>query len=208
MCVVGSSLSLVQSRLGRCVGYLSLSNLGVVFLSLSISGPIGVMGGLVLLALRGLSLLIWGISFHTLRPKQASDHIADLRGRAFSNPVAFSAALLSGLSLVGIPGLFSFPAFWAVLRSVSDPGSPGSPAVFPQLAILFSMAAGIISLYRFARPMMQVPLAISISREGGRLFRALLLLSILSFFLLGIFPQILAPWVSRAASAFPNLVPQ
>ena len=208
MCVIGSSLSLVQSRLGRCVGYLSLSNLGVVFLSLSIAGPIGVKGGLVLLALRGLSLLVWGVSFHTLRPKQASDHIADLRGRAFSNPVAFSAALLSGLSLVGVPGLFSFPAFWAVLRSVSDPGSSGSPAVFPQLAILFSMVAGIIALYRFARPMMQVPLAISISREGGRLFRALLLVSIISFFLLGIFPQILAPWVSRAASAFPNLIPQ
>jgi formate hydrogenlyase subunit 3/multisubunit Na+/H+ antiporter MnhD subunit len=208
MCVLGSSLSLVQSRLGRCVGYLSLSNLGVVFLSLSITGPIGVKGGLVLLALRGLSLLVWGVSFHTLRPKQASDHIADLRGRAFSSPVAFSAALLSGLSLVGVPGLFSFPAFWAVLRAVSDPGSPGSPAVFPQLAILFSMAAGIISLYRFARPMMQVPLAISISREGGRLFRALLLVSIISFFLLGIFPQILAPWISRAASAFPNLIPQ
>jgi len=208
MCVIGSALSLVQNRLGRCVGYLSLSNLGVVFLSLSIAGPIGVMGGLVLLALRGLSLLVWGVSFHTLRPKQASDYISDLRGRAFSNPVAFSAALLSGLSLVGVPGLFSFPAFWSVLRSVSDPGSPGSPAVLPQLAILFSMAAGIISLYRFARPMMQVPLAISISREGGRLFRALLLVSIISFFLLGIFPQILAPWVSSAASAFPNLIPQ
>jgi formate hydrogenlyase subunit 3/multisubunit Na+/H+ antiporter MnhD subunit len=208
MCVIGSSLSLVQSRLGRCVGYLSLSNLGVVFLSLSIAGPIGVKNGLVLLALRGLSLLVWGVSFHTLRPKQASDHIAVLRGRAFTNPVAFSAALLSGLSLVGLPGLFSFPAFWAVLRSVSNPGSSGSPAVFPQLAILFSMSAGIVSLYRFARPMMQVPLALSISRGGGRLFRALLLVSIVSFFLLGVFPQILAPWVSRAASAFPNLLPQ
>jgi len=110
MCVLGSSLSLVQSRLGRCVGYLSLSNLGVVFLSLSIAGPIGVKGGLVLLALRGLSLLVWGVSFHTLRPKQASDHIADLRGRAFSSPIAFSAALLSGLSLVGVPGLFFLAA--------------------------------------------------------------------------------------------------
>jgi len=208
MCVIGSSLSLVQNRLGRCVGFLSLSNLGVVFLSLSITGPVGLKGGMLLLALRGLSLLVWGVSFHNLRPKQASDHIADLRGRAFSSPVAFSAALLSGLSLVGLPGLFSFPAFWTVLRSVTDPGSPGSPAVIPQLAILFSMVAGILSLYRFARPMMQVPLALSISRGGGRLFRALLLVSIGSIFLLGVFPQILSPWISNAASAFPNLLPK
>ncbi len=207
MCVVGSALSLVQDRLGRCVGFLSLSNLGVVFLSLSIAGGVGLKGGLLLLALRGLSLLVWGVSFHHLRPKQASDHMADLRGRAFSNPVAFSAAILSGLSLVGIPGLFSFPAFWAVLRSVSNPGSTGSPTFFPQLAILFSMAAGIISMYRFARPMMQVPLALSISRGGGRLFRALLIVSIISFFLLGLFPQIITPWISSAASAFPHLLP-
>jgi NADH:ubiquinone oxidoreductase subunit 2 (subunit N) len=208
MCLVGSSLSLVQNRLGRCVGYLSLSNLGVVFLALSISGPIGVKGGMVLLAVRGLSLLVWGVSFHMLRPKQASDHIADLRGRAFSNPIAFSAALLSGLSLVGVPGLFSFPPFWVVLRHVSDPASPGSPAVFPQLTILLSMAAGVISLYRFARPMMQVPLAISLTRGGGRLFRAVLLVSIFSFLLLGIFPQILTSWASDAATTFSNLVSQ
>jgi formate hydrogenlyase subunit 3/multisubunit Na+/H+ antiporter MnhD subunit len=206
MCLIGSSLSLVQVRLGRCVGYLSLSNLGVVFLSLSIVGPIGVRSGILLLVVRGLSLLIWGISFHALRPKQASDHIADLHGRAFSNPVAFSAALLSGLSLVGIPGLLSFPPFWVVLRYVSDPLSPGSPAVVPQLAVLFTMAAGVVSLYRFARPMMQVPLALSISRSGGRLFRAVVLVSIASFFILGIFPQVLAPWVSRVADAFPNLL--
>jgi NADH:ubiquinone oxidoreductase subunit 4 (subunit M) len=208
MCIIGASLSLVQSRLGRCVGYLSLSNLGVVFLSLSIAGSIGVKGVMVLLAVRGLSLLVWGVSFHTLRPKQASDHIADLRGRAFTNPVAFSAALLSGLSLVGIPGLFSFPAFYVVLRSVQYPGTPGAPAVLPQLAILFSMAAGIISLYRFARPMMQVPLALSLSGSGGRLFRVILLVSIVSIFLLGIFPQILGSWVSNAANAFPNLIPK
>jgi formate hydrogenlyase subunit 3/multisubunit Na+/H+ antiporter MnhD subunit len=206
MCLVGSALSLVQNRLGRCVGYLSLSNLGVIFLSLSIPGSLGVKDGLVLLAVRGLSLLVWGISFHMLRPKQTSDRIADLRGRAFSNPVAFSAALLSGLSLVGVPGLFSFPPFWVVLRNVVDPAAPTTPAAMPQLAIMFSMAAGIVALYRFARPMMQVPLALSISMGGGRLLRSVLLVSIVSFLLLGIFPQILAPWVSSAANAFSNIL--
>jgi NADH:ubiquinone oxidoreductase subunit 4 (subunit M) len=206
MCLVGSALSLVQNRLGRCVGFLSLSNLGVIFLSLSIPGPIGVRGGLLLLAVRGLSLLVWGVSFHMLRPKQASDRITDLRGRAFSNPVAFSAALLSGLSLVGVPGLFSFPPFWVVLRNVADPAAPGLPTMLPQLAILFSMAAGVISLYRFAHPMMQVPLALSLSGGGGRLLRSVLLVSIVSFLILGIFPQILAPWVTGAANAFSNLV--
>jgi NADH-quinone oxidoreductase subunit M len=205
MCLVGSSLSLVQNRLGRCVGYLSLSNLGVVFLGLSIPGSLGVKGGLVLLAVRVLSLIVWGVSFHVLRPKHASDHILDLRGRAFYNPVAFSSALLSALSLVGLPGLFSFPPFWFVLRNVTGLSPSGAPAVIPQVAILFSMAAGVISLYRFARPMMQVPLALSLSRGGGRLFRTVLLVSIGAFLLLGIFPQIIAVWAAGSATAFPNL---
>jgi NADH:ubiquinone oxidoreductase subunit 2 (subunit N) len=206
MCLVGSSLALFQSRLGRCVGYLSLSNLGVILVGLSIAGSVGVETTLVLLAARGFSLLIWGISFHALRPKQASDHISDLRGRAFSNPVAFSAALLSGLSLVGIPGLFSFPPVWAVLRSLSSSGPAAPQAAFSQLAVIFSMAAGVLSLYRFARPMMQVPLAFAISRGGSRLFRAVLFVSLFFFLFLGVFPQILVPMVSRVASAFPNLV--
>jgi NADH:ubiquinone oxidoreductase subunit 2 (subunit N) len=206
MCLVGSSLSLLQNRLGRCVGYLSLSNLGVIFLALSITGPIGVKSGLVLLAVRGLSLLVWGVSFHLLRPKQASDHISDLRGRAFSNPVAFSAALISGLSLVGLPGLFSFPPFWVVLRNITDPAHPGSPAALPQLAILFSMAAGVISLLRFARPMMQVPLALSLTRGEGRILRILLLMAIALILLLGVFPQIITPWAANAAGAFANLL--
>jgi formate hydrogenlyase subunit 3/multisubunit Na+/H+ antiporter MnhD subunit len=201
MCAVGAAFSVFQERLGRSVGYLSLCNLGAILLSLSVGGSSGVQMALVLLASRGVSLLVWGVSFHALRPKQAGDRPEDLRGAAFSRPLAFAAALLSGLSLVGTPGLIAFPPFWALLRSLAS--APDS--ILPVLSLLLSLSAGVLSIFRFARPMLSSAASLPSPVEKGRLLRLFLLGAILSLFLLGLFPQLYIPLVANAANAFANL---
>jgi NADH-quinone oxidoreductase subunit N len=206
MCLVGGVFSMFQDRFGRCVGYLSLCNLGIILLSLSVPGSASVLTVLILIAARGLSLLVWGIAFHSLRPKQSRDSLEDLRGVASSHPLAFSAALLSGLSLVGTPGLLSFPPFWLVLRSLSTGPATTIPSFIPILVLLLSVVSGILSVFRFARPMLHLSVVLPLSLEKGRAMRLLLLLSILMFFLLGLFPQLYLPFVAQAATAFVNLL--
>jgi NADH:ubiquinone oxidoreductase subunit 4 (subunit M) len=205
MCIVGALFSVFQNRLGRCVGYLSLCNLGAILLGLSVGGAVGVTSALVLLAARGFSLFVWGVSFHALRPKHSGDRLEDLRGVAFSRPLAFSAALLSGLSLVGTPGLISFPPTWAVLRSLAAQAAPAY-SVLPAMALLFSLSAGVLSIFRFARPMLSFSAALALSADTGRTLRIFLLVSMVLLFLLGIFPQLYLPWVARAADAFQNIL--
>jgi NADH:ubiquinone oxidoreductase subunit 4 (subunit M) len=206
MCLVGALFSVFQNRLGRSVGYLSMCNLGALLLSLSVPGPTGAQTAMVLLAARGFSLLVWGVSFHALRPTHSSDRLEDLRGVAASRPLAFSAALLSGLSLVGAPGLISFPPLWALLQElVSEPPASSLGLILP-LALFFSLAAGVISMSRFARPMLQFSVSLPLSLEQSRLLRLFLLGSIVLLVALGVFPQLYLPWVARSANAFVNLM--
>jgi formate hydrogenlyase subunit 3/multisubunit Na+/H+ antiporter MnhD subunit len=204
MCLVGAFFSVFQNRFGRCVGYLSLCNLGAILLSLSVGGSIGVQTAVVLLAARGFSLLVWGVAFHALRPKLAGDRLADLRGVASSRPLAFSAALLSGLSLVGAPGTISFPPFWALLRSLASP-SVGPSAIVPLVSLLLVFAAGILAIVRFARPMLSFSVSLPLSVEKGRLLRLFLAAAMGLLFLLGLFPQLYFPWIANAANAFKNI---
>jgi NADH:ubiquinone oxidoreductase subunit 2 (subunit N) len=207
MCLVGGFFSVFQNRLGRCMGYLSLCNLGTILLGLSLSGPVSAQTTLVLLAARGLSLLVWGVSFNALRPKHAEDRLEDLRGLAARRPLAFSAAMLSALSLVGAPGLMSFPPLWAVLRSMTASPYGVLPAGVPAAALLLSTIAGVLSIFRFARPMLLFTFsAPAPTAEKGRSLRLFLLVAIASLFFLGIFPQIYLPWVAKSANAFVNIM--
>jgi NADH:ubiquinone oxidoreductase subunit 2 (subunit N) len=205
MCLVGALFSVFQNRLGRCVGYLSLCNLGALLLSLSVPGPKGAQTALVLLAARGFSLLVWGISFHALRPKHAGDRLEDLRGVASSRPLAFSAALLSGLSLVGAPGLISFPPLWALLQELTATDSAGIPGYLLPVALLLSLTAGVLSMLRFSRPMLAFSVSLPLSVEQSRSLRLFLIASLFLLVFLGLFPQLYIPLVARSAQAFRNI---
>jgi NADH:ubiquinone oxidoreductase subunit 4 (subunit M) len=206
MCLVGAFFSVFQERFGRCVGYLSLCNLGAILLGLSVSGPAGAQTTMILLAARGFSLSVWGVSFHALRPKKGGDCPEDLRGIAAMRPFAFSAALLSALSLVGTPGLLSFPPFWAVLTTAANTTGSGLPPLLLPLSLLLSLAAGILSVLRFARPMLHYSAALPSSLESSRLLRLFFLTSIALLILLGLFPQLYLPWVAKSANAFVNIM--
>jgi formate hydrogenlyase subunit 3/multisubunit Na+/H+ antiporter MnhD subunit len=206
MCLVGGVFSVFQSRLGRAIGYLSMCNLGALLLSLSVPGPSGAQTAMVLLAARGFSLLVWGVSFHSLRPTHASDRLEDLRGAAATHPLAFSAALLSGLSLVGAPGLISFPPLWALLKELTSDVSAGSLGLLLPFSLLLSLMAGVLSVFRFARPMLHFTVTLPLSVEKSRSLRVFLLASIFLLLFLGLFPQAYLPWVARSANAFVNII--
>jgi formate hydrogenlyase subunit 3/multisubunit Na+/H+ antiporter MnhD subunit len=206
MCLVGGVFAVFQSRLGRSIGYLSLCNLGALLLSLSVPGPVGAQTAMVLLAARGFSLLVWGVSFHALRPTHTGDHPEDLRSVAATHPLAISAALLSGLSLVGAPGLISFPPLWALLRELTDNSISGSLGLLVPISLLLSLAAGVLSVFRFGRPLLHLAVSLPLSVEKSRSLRVFLLASIFLLVFLGLFPQAYLPWVAKSANAFVNIM--
>ncbi|MFN2299699.1 MAG: hypothetical protein ACK2UB_12695, partial [Anaerolineales bacterium] len=83
--------------------------------------------------------------------------------------------------------------------------SASSP-LLPAMALLFSLSAGVLSIFRFARPMLQVAAALPPTVEKSRLLRYFLIAAISGLFLLGILPQLYIPLVVNAANAFQNLM--
>lgn len=206
MCVVGGLLSLTQTRFGRMIGYLSLINLGAILLDLSTAKPAGIEAAMVMIAARGYALVIWGIAFHSIRLRHAGDRLEDLRGKGSLFPFSCAAAVLSGLSLVGLPGLLSFPSYWATLTTLSTASAPHGEIPLSMLILLVSMAAGTLSCLRFAKVMLEAPIQWPFPVEGGRLYRLIIGLAIISFFVLGFLPQLYLPWVASSAQAFTNLM--
>jgi NADH-quinone oxidoreductase subunit M len=187
------------------VGYLSMINLGAILLGLSTAKPEGVESAMAMLATRGFSLVVWGITLQALRSKKQGDRLEDLRGLASTKPLSCAGAVLSGLALIGLPGLLSFPGFWAVLRSLS-PSGVTSGTIWPLLILILSMAAGVVACLRFARVMLEASIGWPLPEEGGRSYRLLVGSSIVCFFLFGLLPQLFLPWVASFARAFTNLV--
>jgi NADH:ubiquinone oxidoreductase subunit 2 (subunit N) len=206
MCIVGGLLALTQSRLGRMFGYLSLVNLGAILLGLSVAKPVGVEIAIVMLATRGFSLIVWGMSFQAIRSAHAGDDFVDLRGRAGRSPFSCAAVVLAGLSLAGLPGLISFPGYYGTLRALADASLPSQDVFFPLVVLLLSMAAGTIACLRFARVMLEAPIGWPLQEEGSRLYRLILGLACMAFFFFGLLPQLFLPWIANSAQAFTNLM--
>jgi formate hydrogenlyase subunit 3/multisubunit Na+/H+ antiporter MnhD subunit len=125
---------------------------------------------------------------------------------ASSHPLAFSAALLAGLSLVGAPGLISFPPLWALLQELLSAPSTGSLSILLPVSLFLSLTAGVVSVFRFARPMLQFSVSLPLSVEKSRSIRFFLLGSIFLLVFLGLVPQVYLPWVAKSANAFVNIM--
>ncbi|OGO10304.1 MAG: hypothetical protein A3K46_08755 [Chloroflexi bacterium RBG_13_60_9] len=74
------------------------------------------------------------------------------------------------------------------------------------LSLLLSLAAGVLSVFRFARPMLHFAVSLPLSVEQSRSLRVFLLSSIFLLVFLGLFPQIYLPWVAKSANAFVNIM--
>lgn len=204
MCVVGGILSLAQNRFGRMFGYLSMVNLGAILLALSTGLPEGVETAVVMIATRGFALIVWGIAFQAIRLRHTDDSLAALRGRAGISPFSCAAAVLAGLSLVGLPGLLSFPGYWSTFRILASSSAGGTS--LPLVVLLLSMAAGVIACLRFAGSMLEASIIWPLPAEGGRLHRLILGMAVIAFFVLGFLPQLYLPWLVNSAHAFTNLM--
>jgi formate hydrogenlyase subunit 3/multisubunit Na+/H+ antiporter MnhD subunit len=203
MCLMGGGLALIQNRLGRLTGYAATANMGVILLALSSGKEAGTEAALVMLALRGLSLGVWGVALTVLRQRHPQDALTDLRGRAKEQPLASMAVVIAGLSLAGLPGLAGFSGHWATLQVLGAPAALANYA--PLLAIAGSMIACELAYLRFASALLAGAGRLTFRREEGRMPALFLGAGMLMLILLGLLPQLVLPFIARSAILFGNL---
>lgn len=209
MVIMGGAFAFSQRSFGRLMGYAVVADYGVTLLAIGLNSPDGLRAGIVLIALRGIALAVWGLGMGTLRPiTGGGDDFDQMRGLGWKHPLAAAAIVLGGLSLVGFPLTAGFPGRWALWRLLA-------PA-YPEAAIIVLLAAVSVGL-AYARglaSLMAKGVAVEAGEQAGRgagevkpsrLSVVFFVFGLAVVVVLGIFPQWLLPAVARAAEAFVNL---
>jgi NADH:ubiquinone oxidoreductase subunit 2 (subunit N) len=197
LCIIGSIFSLIQNRLGRLILYLSMIQLGFLFISLSFHSPDGLVIGFSILAVRIFLFLLCGLSLfelHKFFPDDRFDRIPDLFNRL---PMTCISLVLSLLSLVGFPGFLSFPSFWGTLRLLSL--QPANIEISTAI-LLITTVTGALAVFNAVRFLLPIAKNLKFLAVESKAFQAIMFFCILLLLVFSWFPQFFIPIIANATA--------
>jgi len=200
MTLFGSLSALVQTSLARAASYAILADFAVVLIALGQGRAEGYQLALALSGGRVVSVALWSLGLELLRAHVGGDSFGELAGVGRRMRWASWSVGSGLLSMVGFPLLAGFPPRWGILAT-SLPGDTLS-----RMAIVLSTLLGGIMVFRW----MSVLLTEAASGPEHRLDpgpRFFLASGMVMVVVIGLFPQILFPWIIRAIAGMSNLVP-
>jgi formate hydrogenlyase subunit 3/multisubunit Na+/H+ antiporter MnhD subunit len=189
-------LSASQRDIKKLMAYALLVDLGVILIAVGSGTEDAFRLALSLSVVRviALGVLALGLSFLCKSEQLASQ----MRGVGYKMPFAAAAFLVGLLSVAGTPLTAGFPVRWSLLTVVlhADKLAAGT--------VLFSMIGLGMLVIRWAAILFgrgNGDEIIAVSKEP----RIFLLGGILLLLFLGLFPQLIFPWVEDVASGLANL---
>lgn len=147
--VAAVMMALVQQDLKKLIGYLIIAGAGYMVLGVGTRNPIGVAGGLFYM----LNSAIWtGCLFLVAGAVENKAQTVDLNklgGWGRIMPFTFSACLISGLSISGVPPFNGFFSKWMVYQGLVELGKAGDKLWFIWLtAAMFGSALTLASFMK------------------------------------------------------------
>ncbi len=123
--LIASGVALLEQNIKRLLAYSSIAQIGYVLLGASLVSVAGLTAGTVhlfnhALAKGGLFLAVGCLATSCLGLQ-----LSDLRGVAKRMPWTSAALVVSGFSLIGIPGTAGFISKWYLITAALDHGSLG-----------------------------------------------------------------------------------
>lgn len=200
LAVVAAIWAMSQEKLLKLVSYAMISDVGVMLVAVGFGTEEGFQIALGLLAARVVSISCWsiGISIHDRHESQSRD----VNGGGFPNlDWAPRVAMIVGVvSLAGIPLTAGFPSRWGLLQLTADKG------MHLWISILIST-----SIIGYAGLKHGLELFSQESQDNlvtlGVVERAFVWGGIASTVFLGLFPQVLFPWIAQTILGFSSTSP-
>lgn len=191
--------ALGQRDLMRAGIYVAIADSGVALMAVSLGTGNGYQLALGLLVSRVLGMGLMAFGGLSLADGDGVPDLATLRGAGRRNRLAAAATTAGLLTLIGLPMTAGFPGRWGSMAGLS--ASRG----WMSLVIFGSSVIGLIVVMRWINVLFD-----SSDRErepNGLAGSALMGTGIGLTVLLGVFPQVVFPWITRIAAGFPALVP-
>ncbi len=189
-------LSASQRDIRKLMAYALLVDLGVMLIAIGSGTEDGIRLALSLSAVRVIALGVLALGLSNLC--NAEPLGSQMRGVGYKMPFAAAAFLVGLLSVAGTPLTAGFPGRWSLLTEVlqADRLAAGT--------VLFSMVGLGVLVIRWAAILFgkgDGENVITMSKEP----RIFLLGGIILMLILGLFPQLVFPWVEDVASGLKNL---
>lgn len=199
MVASGGIFAALQKHLGRMMGYAAIAETGLFILAMGLKSTEIVNVTFLLLIPRGLELAVWALALSIIKRKAYTLRFSEVKGMARSYPIAVSALILAHLSMTGFPLLAGFPprlALWQELAGQS-------------LALSFWSFLGMLGLLMGAIRTLAVFVTVEENKawelKESWMQMTMLGLGVIGLFILGMFPQILLPFLKDLPALFLHL---
>jgi formate hydrogenlyase subunit 3/multisubunit Na+/H+ antiporter MnhD subunit len=199
MVASGGLFASQQRHVGRILGYTAIAETGLFVVAMGLKSLEVVNTTFLLLIPRGLELAVWALALSIIKRKAYSLRFNEVQGLARSYPIAVAALILAHLSMAGFPLLAGFPprlALWQELAGQS-------------LAISFWVFVGLLGVLIAAIR----TLAVFVMAEENKVWEwneswvqtTMLGVGVIGLFILGMFPQVLQPFIVNLPALFEHL---
>lgn len=195
----GGLAALSQRSLSKFMAYALIADFGVALLAVGAGTPAGYELALGLSAVRVFGLGVWALGLTVIRGQAGRDDLEVLAGAGYRLPLASAACIVGVLSIAGLPLTAGFPARWAILSAIAPEHVISATTVVLSILITGAGAIRWIGVLFRAVPFVA-------GHASRRSVQFLLGAGIGMCVLFGVFPQLLFPWVVRAASGLANLM--
>lgn len=120
----GCSRALKETHIKRRLAYSTVSNLSYIIFGVTIMTPLGLVGALCHLVCHAVMKICSFMCAGAFMHQTGKSYIHDMDGMGRKMPIVFGCLTLSGLGLMGVPGLAGFISKWNLAQAAVDSTNP------------------------------------------------------------------------------------
>jgi formate hydrogenlyase subunit 3/multisubunit Na+/H+ antiporter MnhD subunit len=199
MTASGGLFAFQEKHIGRIMGYAAVAETGLFVLAMGLKSTELVNIVFLLLIPRGLELAVWALALSIIKRRVYSLQFSGLKGMARKYPLTVAALLLAHLSVTGFPLLAGFPARLALWQELAGQSLTISLWVFFGLLGLLAAAMRTMAVFFMAEEDQ------AWAWNETWVQTAMLGIGATGLFVLGIFPQVMQPFIAGLPSLFEHL---
>jgi len=199
MVASGGLFAFQEKHIGRIMGYAAITETGLLILAMGLRSSDVVNTTFLLLIPRGLELAVWALAISIIKRQAYSLRFNEIKGLARKYPLAVAALVFAHLSMTGFPLLAGFPPRLAIWQELAKQSLVTSFWVC--LGLLGLIGALIRTLAAFV--MAEENQAWELNETWTQM--VMLGLGVIGLFILGIFPQVLQPFIINLPALFSHL---
>ena len=118
--VYGCSRALKETHIKRRLAFSTVSNLSYIIFGVTIMTPLGLVGALCHLVCHAVMKICSFMCAGAFMHQTGQAHIHDMDGVGCKMPIVFGCLTISGLGLMGVPGLAGFISKWNLAQAAVE----------------------------------------------------------------------------------------